>query len=163
MASDAHAKANRAADSKRRWFAMMACLALALVAAWFCWPQDASPGPDVPLDVLVIGSGVRVCQPIFFAYLLPQFAGVTAAHTLVERMGLHHEGQVVVLEASNRVGGRVHTDRSFGAEGGPVELGAAWYVPLCFLCCSRLPPIGSTTQKGTRWRSWQMSLGVVRS
>lgn len=31
--------------------------------------------------------------------------------------------QVIILEAQNRVGGRVETDNSLGV---PVELGAAW-------------------------------------
>lgn len=58
---------------------------------------------DKRFDVIIIGAGI---------------AGLGAARELVDR-GL----SVVVLEASNRVGGRIHTDRSLGL---PVELGAGW-------------------------------------
>lgn len=54
-------------------------------------------------SVIVIGGG---------------FAGLAAARTL-------HDAslQVVVLESRDRIGGRVHTDYSFGF---PVDLGASW-------------------------------------
>ena len=54
-------------------------------------------------DVVVIGAGL---------------AGLRCAVVLAER-GL----EVVVLEARDRIGGRVDTDRSWGV---PIELGAAW-------------------------------------
>lgn len=56
-----------------------------------------------PIDVIIIGAGI---------------AGLAAARTLAD------EGmRVVVLEAANRIGGRIHTDRSLGL---PVEVGAGW-------------------------------------
>ncbi|GBG93113.1 hypothetical protein CBR_g59123, partial [Chara braunii] len=45
------------------------------------------------------------------------FAGLGAAGELQK------EFKVTVLESRNRIGGRVHTDRSFGF---PVDLGASW-------------------------------------
>lgn len=53
--------------------------------------------------VIVIGAGI---------------AGLAAARTLVDA-----GARVVVLEASGRIGGRIHTDRSLGL---PVEVGAGW-------------------------------------
>ncbi|MGI9163204.1 MAG: FAD-dependent oxidoreductase, partial [Mycobacterium sp.] len=54
-------------------------------------------------DVLVIGAGI---------------AGLRAAEVLVA-----NGRRVIVLEARDRLGGRIHTDRSWGV---PVELGASW-------------------------------------
>ena len=54
-------------------------------------------------DVLVIGAGI---------------AGLRAAEVLVAA-----GRRVIVLEARDRLGGRIHTDRSWGV---PVELGASW-------------------------------------
>ncbi|XP_049346850.1 polyamine oxidase 2-like isoform X1 [Solanum verrucosum] len=54
-------------------------------------------------SVIVIGGG---------------FAGLAAARTLYDA-----SFQVVVLESRDRIGGRVHTDYSFGF---PVDLGASW-------------------------------------
>ncbi len=56
-----------------------------------------------PQRVLVIGAGL---------------AGATAAADLAAR-GI----EVVVLEARNRIGGRIRTDRTWGV---PIELGASW-------------------------------------
>lgn len=54
------------------------------------------------MTTLVIGAGM---------------AGIAAANAL------HHTGDtVIVLEARNRLGGRIHTDRSLSDH--PVELGA---------------------------------------
>ena len=54
-------------------------------------------------QIIVVGAGI---------------AGIAAARTL------HDEGYVVtVLEARDRIGGRIHTDYSLGL---PVELGATW-------------------------------------
>ena len=54
-------------------------------------------------DVLVIGAGI---------------AGLRAAEVLVA-----NGRRVIVLEARDRLGGRIYTDRSWGV---PVELGASW-------------------------------------
>ncbi|XP_022850415.1 probable polyamine oxidase 2 [Olea europaea var. sylvestris] len=59
-------------------------------------------------SVIVIGSG---------------FAGIAAARALHDAMF-----QVIVLESRNRIGGRVHTDYSFGF---PVDLGASWLHGVC--------------------------------
>ena len=45
-------------------------------------------------------------------------SGLSAA-THLQRAGM----EVVVLEARDRIGGRIHTDRSWGT---PVDLGAGW-------------------------------------
>lgn len=70
-------------------------------------PTSASaPAPastERNADVLVIGAGI---------------AGLRAAEVLVAK-----GRRVIVLEARDRLGGRIHTDRSWGV---PVELGASW-------------------------------------
>jgi len=58
--------------------------------------------------VLVLGAGM---------------AGLSAARRLVDEYGYRAPGQVIVLEARKRLGGRIFTDRSLGA---PVDLGATW-------------------------------------
>ena len=59
-----------------------------------------------PEAVIIIGAG---------------FAGLTAAW-LLKKQGV----QVYVLEARNRIGGRVHSFRPEGANGQVIELGAEW-------------------------------------
>ena len=74
-------------------------------------PGPASDGPNAngpsadgrSADVLVIGAGI---------------AGLRAAEVLVA-----NGRRVIVLEARDRLGGRIYTDRSWGV---PVELGASW-------------------------------------
>ncbi|XP_042460207.1 polyamine oxidase 3-like [Zingiber officinale] len=51
------------------------------------------------------------------------FAGIAAAHALKNTAF-----QVVLLESRDRIGGRVHTDYSFGF---PVDMGAAWLHGVC--------------------------------
>jgi monoamine oxidase len=58
--------------------------------------------------VLVLGAGM---------------AGLAAARRLVDEYGYRAPGQVVLLEARNRLGGRIFTHRGLGA---PVDLGATW-------------------------------------
>ncbi|KAG8474781.1 hypothetical protein CXB51_031716 [Gossypium anomalum] len=67
-----------------------------------CYPNGARRPVRTP-SVIVIGAGM---------------AGIAAARAL-------HEAsfQVTVLESRDRIGGRVHTDYSFGF---PVDLGASW-------------------------------------
>ncbi|KAG6527805.1 hypothetical protein ZIOFF_009935 [Zingiber officinale] len=70
------------------------------------------------------------------------FAGIAAAHALkntafqcvkwlgkfVSHGSLFFIPQVVLLESRDRIGGRVHTDYSFGF---PVDMGAAWLHGVC--------------------------------
>ena len=66
-----------------------------------------APVPELDVDVCVVGAG---------------YAGLTAAWRL------HQAGRsVVVLEARERVGGRIWTDRL--ADGSPVDRGGAWLAP----------------------------------
>jgi len=58
--------------------------------------------------VIVIGAGI---------------SGLAAARRLVDEYGYRGAGQVIVLEARRRVGGRIDTSRALGA---PVDLGATW-------------------------------------
>ncbi|XP_042374639.1 polyamine oxidase 3-like [Zingiber officinale] len=51
------------------------------------------------------------------------FAGIAAAHALKNAAF-----QVVLLESQDRIGGRVHTNYSFGF---PVDMGAAWLHGVC--------------------------------
>ena len=67
----------------------------------------AATRPNTEVGVLIVGAGT---------------AGLSAARWLRDR---GHDGpdEVVVLEGSDRLGGRVRTDRSLGF---PAELGASW-------------------------------------
>jgi monoamine oxidase len=59
-------------------------------------------------QVIVVGAGM---------------AGLSAARRLVDEYGYRAPGQVIVLEARNRLGGRIATNHDLGA---PVDLGALW-------------------------------------
>ncbi|KAB8097003.1 hypothetical protein EE612_025636, partial [Oryza sativa] len=59
-------------------------------------------------SAIVIGSG---------------FAGIAAANAL-----RNASFEVVLLESRDRIGGRIHTDYSFGF---PVDLGASWLHGVC--------------------------------
>lgn len=95
----------------RRDFVRLAALALPATLAAGCGasgPDQATPAPaptptERNADVLVIGAGI---------------AGLRAAEVLVA-----NGRRVIVLEARDRLGGRIHTDRSWGV---PVDLGASW-------------------------------------
>lgn len=76
------------------------------------------------MKTLVIGAGM---------------AGLAAAQDLVKA-----KHQVVVLEAQNRVGGRIQTDRGFAAV--PIELGAE------FIHSSQVPTYPLAQQLGLRTR-----------
>ncbi|KAH9705915.1 polyamine oxidase 2 [Citrus sinensis] len=73
-----------------------------------CYSNNAGKGQARSPSVIVIGAGM---------------AGVAAARAL-------HDAsfKVVLLESRDRVGGRVHTDYSFGF---PVDLGASWLHGVC--------------------------------
>lgn len=97
----------------RRDFVRLAALAFPAGLAAGCatpGPEPAAPAaPEAPAsternaDVLVIGAGI---------------AGLRAAQVLVAA-----GRRVIVLEARDRLGGRIRTDRSWGV---PVDLGASW-------------------------------------
>ncbi|MFQ5749105.1 MAG: FAD-dependent oxidoreductase [Planctomycetota bacterium] len=89
---------------KRRTFLQLAGLGAA-------FPMEAcrAAGGGRPRDrVLVLGAGI---------------AGIAAARTLVDDYGFSAPGQVILLEAEGRIGGRIRTDSSVGT---PVDLGATW-------------------------------------
>ncbi len=50
-------------------------------------------------------------------------AGLAAARRLVDDFGYRAPGQVIVLEARNRTGGRIHSSTDLGT---PIDLGATW-------------------------------------
>lgn len=81
--------------------------ALALSCGVLTSDEETEPMPNqnssTSADVLVLGAGI---------------AGLAAARTLTDK-GLN----VIVLEARNRVGGRMWTDSSLGL---PLDLGASW-------------------------------------
>ena len=82
--------------------------------------------PDYPATVQgALRSGQRAARTLIAKGFGPRvivigagMAGVSAGHDLTM-----NGAEVVVLEARNRVGGRVHTDSTWGL---PVEMGAAW-------------------------------------
>ena len=73
-----------------------------LMGTGLCYSNEGSGQARSP-SVIVIGGGI---------------AGVAAARALYDA-----SFQVVLLESRERLGGRVHTDFSFGF---PVDLGASW-------------------------------------
>lgn len=95
----------------RRDFLKIASIGTASALALSCGvltpAEETEPMPNqnssTSADVLVLGAGI---------------AGLAAARTLTDK-GLN----VIVLEARNRVGGRMWTDSSLGL---PLDLGASW-------------------------------------
>lgn len=85
---------------KRRRFMQLALGASTVSLSWAC---AANRVQSQQQKVLIIGAGI---------------AGLAAAKQL-QQYGF----QVTVLEGRDRLGGRIHTDRSLGF---PVDLGASW-------------------------------------
>ena len=83
-------------------------LATGLAAPAFGWLRVAGAAAPRTDRVVVLGAGI---------------AGLAAARTLVQRYGFRAPGQVIVLEARNRLGGRIDTETALGP---PVEMGATW-------------------------------------
>lgn len=87
----------------RRRFLARSLLAVSSMLLPIASCSGESQPRDASLPVLVVGAGI---------------AGLAAAQKL------HASGfQVVVLEARDRIGGRIWTDRSLGV---PIDMGAAW-------------------------------------
>ncbi len=84
----------------RRRFLHLGLLTSALAISWSCSGEKAQSKMS---SILVVGAGI---------------AGLAAARDL-QANGF----KVTVLEGRNRLGGRIHTERSLGF---PVDLGAAW-------------------------------------
>ncbi len=87
----------------RRDVLRLAALALPAGLAGCATTGSETPDSGRSADVLVIGAGI---------------AGLRAAEVLAAK-----GRRVIVLEARDRIGGRIHTDRSWGV---PVDLGASW-------------------------------------
>jgi len=66
---------------------------------------------EIALEVVVIGAGV---------------SGLKAATTLVD-LGKLSTSQIMVLEAEDRIGGRLNTDRTSSRLGMHYDLGASWF------------------------------------
>lgn len=92
--------------TRRRFTALLAGLVLPACGRKARRKPDAGAPLDATrtrFDVIVVGAGV---------------SGLAAARTLADQ-GV----DVVVVEGRDRIGGRVHTDRSLGV---PLDLGASW-------------------------------------
>ena len=90
--------------------------AIALSCGMIETPYLPSTGPaTVPTDISQSDSGLREADVLILG---AGISGLAAARTLVDK-GL----SVIVLEARNRIGGRMWTDTSLGL---PLDLGASW-------------------------------------
>ncbi len=91
----------------RREFLAGAAAGLSSGYLELAFPQAAMARP-VNDRVIVIGAGI---------------SGLAAARRLADRYRFTKPGQLIVLEARNRIGGRIETDRDLGF---PVDEGAVW-------------------------------------
>ncbi|OBF53309.1 monoamine oxidase [Mycobacterium sp. 852002-50816_SCH5313054-b] len=89
--------------SRREFLAATTSLAGGLTAACASGPPPTADTPPDTKSVLVVGAGM---------------AGLAAARSLADA-----GWPVRVIEARDRIGGRVHTDRDWGV---PLEMGASW-------------------------------------
>ena len=105
----------------------------------------SAPTPQLDCDVVVIGAGL---------------AGLVAARDVVAG-----GCDVIVLEARDRVGGRVFT-RSFGEAGARVELGAEWANPRRHLALARelaAHGLGFQAPSAPAREVWRLPSGIVAS
>lgn len=87
----------------RRHFLMMGCAGMGAMGLGVCDAQSSMPTATRSKRVVVVGSGL---------------AGLAAARALVDK-----GHAVTVIEAQNRIGGRLKTDNGLGV---PLDLGASW-------------------------------------
>lgn len=111
----------------RREFMRLALLASAGVLLARCAPEEVAPVPDSasgapatpaaqPTATVAAGGGINRAEVLIIG---AGMAGLAAARTLVEG-----GKTVIVLEASDRLGGRTHTSQKW--HDAPVDLGASW-------------------------------------
>lgn len=105
----------------RRDFLKVASIGTASAIALSCGlmenpllPSTKQPAA-VPIDISQIDAGPREADVLVLG---AGISGIAAARTLVE-----NGWSVIVLEARNRIGGRMWTDTSLGV---PLDLGASW-------------------------------------
>lgn len=131
------ARSRRPGLGRRRFLRLAGAAGVA--AATAPWARAAGRRP--PRDrVLVLGAGL---------------AGLTAADALVRRLGFSAPGQVVVLEASSRVGGRIHSHRGLGS-GAAVDLGATWVHGARTNPVARLADALGLRRMATDWESLRL-------
>lgn len=90
--------------------------------------------PTVP-SVIVIGAGIsglaaaRVLSNASFKVIIFKDGTVFWGISYSTMAYFHYCPQVILLESRDRLGGRIHTDYSFGF---PVDMGASWKVNLFY-------------------------------